>query len=79
MAAARPWAVALTAAMSIESPLLHEASGHSDTGNRIVQAQRALTHADGEPLTALAALAGYEAAPNKQQYCRSVSRCSMKH
>lgn len=64
--------MALTATMSLESPLLHDAGSGEDNAarRRVQQAQRSLQHPDGEPLTVVAALAGYEAAASRQQYCR---------
>lgn len=57
--------------MSLESPVLHDIPGADGTmRQRVREAQRALQHQDGEPLTVLAALVGYEAALNPQQYCR---------
>lgn len=57
--------------MSAESPLLRDVvAADADSRRRVQNAQRALQHIDGEPLTVLSALAGYEAAANAQGYCR---------
>ncbi len=68
---AHPWAVALAAVMSVESPLMHDQPGASESQRQRAQhAQRALQHPDGEPLTVVGVLAWYESAVNKAQFCR---------
>lgn len=70
---AHQWAIALAAAMSVESPLLHDQPGAAATQRQHAQrAQRAFHHPDGEPLTLVGVLAWYEAAVNKGQFCRYV-------